>query len=85
MRLIDADALEPMECGIDEMTFLAVDFDDIKNAPTIDAEPVRYGEWVEFQKYNFECSECGKHVTKPSMALDNFCPNCGAKMDGGVE
>ena len=36
MRLIDADKLEPIEVGIDEMSFLAVDYEDIKNAPTIE-------------------------------------------------
>lgn len=42
MRLIDADKLEPIEVGIDEMSFLAVDYEDIKNAPTI--EPKQ--EWI---------------------------------------
>lgn len=36
MRLIDADKLEPIEVGIDEMSFLAVDYEDVKNAPTIE-------------------------------------------------
>lgn len=42
MRLIDADKLEPMEVGIDEMSFLAVDYDDIKNAPTIKTKQIKY-------------------------------------------
>lgn len=52
-------------------------------AQTIDAEPVRRGEWLEAEKgvfpaYCGKCSECG--VTRER---ENYCPNCGAKMNGG--
>jgi hypothetical protein len=47
----------------------------IQNAPTIDCAPVVHGEWVDGMK----CQYCGQvDTTKP-----NYCPNCGAKMDGG--
>ena len=60
--------------------------------PIIDAEPVRHGQW-ETKEYTTEdsfddwiiihheevCSECGKGQRERSK----FCPNCGAKMDGG--
>ena len=53
------------------------------DAPTIEAEPVKHGKWIE--KYcSWYCSECGKSGYKgyiPAKPSD-FCPNCGARMDG---
>ena len=41
-------------------------------------EPVRHGEWeTTYSEYFFKCSEC-KCTSHPT----NYCPNCGAKMDG---
>lgn len=76
MRLIDADAY---------------DFpDDLIYEPTIEAEPVRHGEWKKRERkwidedgkewIKFDgifCSACGN-----SSPPYNYCPNCGAKMDG---
>lgn len=53
--------------------------------PSADVAPVVHGKWrwTGSDKWNdcYECSKCGK------ISLDdsNFCPNCGAKMDGGAE
>ena len=64
-------------------------FDEmIEKLPAADVAPVRHGRWmfVEQRFYHggfvnlFRCSEC-------KVATDrehNFCPNCGAKMDGGA-
>ena len=42
--------------------------------PTVDAVEVVHGRWID----GMRCSECGQvDWTKP-----NYCPNCGAKMDG---
>ena len=81
MRLINADTLKE-EC-IDVLVGggnyeSAVLLEDITNAPTIEAEPVKHGEW-ETRKGIEYCSECNKSM----MWQSNFCPNCGAKMDGG--
>ena len=43
----------------------------------LQAETVRHGEW-ETRKGIEYCSECNKSM----MWQSNFCPNCGAKMDG---
>ena len=55
----------------------------LEEAPTIEAEPVKHGKWIE--KYcSWYCSECGKSGYKgyiPAKPSD-FCPNCGARMDG---
>lgn len=57
----------------------------IKNAPTIEAEPVKHGRWVSQCCYN-TCSACGVSICMwdDDGYIQNFayCPKCGAKMDG---
>ena len=63
----------------------------VDDAPTIDAVPVaRCGEWilVGTNEHDYEtsveekCSLCGRYVYRyDTQPQDNFCPNCGAKMD----
>ena len=64
----------------------------IDYAPSADAESVRHGHWIEHDEdicsNEAECSECHKrigHSGLPDRFLREFkyCPNCGAKMDGG--
>lgn len=51
--------------------------------------PVRHGRW-EKQSRLYSCSECGKTCPYDVQAdvieywACNYCPNCGAKMDGGL-
>ena len=49
--------------------------------PTVDAVEVVHGRW-EQARYTeaplYICSQCGK----PEYKQHNYCPNCGAKMDG---
>ena len=58
-------------------------YDDklIDEAPTVDAVEVVHGRWIKGENWSVTCSVCGCL----SIAHDgkNFCPNCGAKMDGG--
>ena len=39
------------------------------------------GHWIDTDNYyqRWKCSECGCHTRD---AEPNFCPNCGAEMDG---
>lgn len=58
-------------------------------APTADVVEVRHGEWV-FSKLGgrdaWVCSLCGAGFTGENAEWiakeHNFCPKCGAKMDG---
>lgn len=52
----------------------------VENAPTVDAEPVRHGHWIEARYPLFTCSECGATYQDTGYGY-NYCPNCGAKMD----
>ena len=42
---------------------------------------VVHGRWVHKGAWHIECSEC-KHVLAHIDEAKNYCPNCGAKMDG---
>ncbi len=54
----------------------------IEIAPTIDAVPVVYGRWNG--QHTAHCSICGRFCTLAYIEkYPNYCPNCGAKMDGG--
>ena len=49
-------------------------------AKTADVAPVRHGRWEvidEAEPRRYGCSIC----RRLSWYMDNYCPNCGAKMD----
>lgn len=48
---------------------------------TIEAEPVRHGRWVYKPAEGTVCSMCGEMT----ICEYKFCPNCGARMDGGAK
>lgn len=47
---------------------------------TIDVPDRKFGEWIykPTEPLGYECSVCGYGCCR-----FNFCPNCGAKMEGG--
>lgn len=61
--------------------------------PTVEVVPVRHGRWEEVPYKTIEhgevvvrgktvrCSAC-RHAEKGWSKRMNFCPNCGARMDG---
>ena len=57
----------------------------ILKIPAADVAPVRHGRWVEKEKYTFgimyDCSLCENRILDNGHPW-NYCPNCGAKMDG---
>lgn len=53
--------------------------DALTGIPAADVVPVVHGRWVDADFCGqYECSECGNNA----VDLYDFCPNCGAKMDG---
>ena len=62
--------------------------DYIDSEPAADVAPVRHGRWelVEYQctpldtDQTLVCTECG--FAHQNDDWYNYCPNCGAKMDG---
>ena len=55
-----------------------------EDAPTVDAAPVVHGRWIHKGAWHIECSEC-QYILAHIGEAKNYCPNCGAKMDGGNE
>lgn len=70
------------------MVYLKKILQIVNEAPTIEAEPVRHGEWIDGKPFTNSrwkvCSECHRSAPCPNGG-ENYCPNCGAKMDGGTE
>ena len=61
----------------------------LREAPTIDVAPVRHGRWVSVPyKLARICSVCNRDEPYKFADIDadvyDYCPNCGAKMDGGA-
>lgn len=62
----------------------------INEQPTIDAVPVVHGKWIESPDndgMDYECSnlKCKCRISYNGSRVSgdfNYCPNCGAKMDG---
>ena len=53
----------------------------VRKAPTVDAVEVVHGRWIHKGAWHIECSEC-QHILAHIGEAKNYCPNCGAKMDG---
>lgn len=62
---------------------------EVSDAPAADVAPVVHGRWVfETATANtlsrIKCDICGWWTLDPSVDDSyKYCPNCGAKMDGG--
>lgn len=62
----------------------------IQNAPAVDAVEVVHGKWIEkeglFCETFYRCSACEEDIVlldgEPMDNWYNYCPNCGARMDG---
>ena len=69
-------------CWVDDMLGEVID------APPADVAPVVHRRWIEDHDY-LKCPECSAMVKWDFTFFDignwNYCPNCGAKMDGTVE
>lgn len=68
--------------------------DFLDNIPTADVTPVRHGRWIwHEEEFEYECSACHcrfdyNHtfeIFDHGFQYANYCSNCGAKMNGGVD
>ena len=97
MRLIDAEPIKKFivdglnnpdlkkAFGHDAIEILT----EIEYAPTVDAVPVVHGRWIwDEENECWVCSNCEMSALnnyRGNSTSSNYCPNCGAKMDGGNE
>lgn len=98
-RYIDADDVAqrlmyymshtPERCG-EHYAYKAA-LKEVVGSPTADVEEVKHGKWIPVQYTYFglkryECSECKDDEYWQKRYIEHkekYCPNCGAKMDGG--
>ena len=90
-RLIDANALKSEMYLISHLSgseniCIECIVDAIYDADTVDAVEVVHGRWEQAEYHGFlRCSECKDVYIDDTWVADgkwNYCPNCGAKMDG---
>lgn len=55
---------------------------DIREMKSADVAPVRHGRWIASHDEFCACSIC-KYPVYAGWNQTNYCPNCGAMMDGG--
>ena len=61
----------------------------VENLPAVDVAPVRHGRWISVpHKLARVCSVCNRDEPYKFADIDadvyDYCPHCGAKMDGGI-
>lgn len=58
---------------------------DLGAIPAADVVELRHGYWIAVTFGDMRCSLCGEvyGVCGGLLGDYNYCPNCGAKMDGG--
>ena len=70
----------------------------VDKIPAADVSPVRHGRWLHTEEplgwKDVDCMECSachdswiieEDYCFDDMPLWNYCPSCGAKMDGGED
>lgn len=65
----------------------------VKSAPAADVQEIKHGKWIKMDIIpddpDYFCSECRNFIdvaTGKVTPIERgllYCPNCGAKMDGG--
>lgn len=69
---------------------LIIPAEAIKAVPAADVVPVVHGRWEQDANGDWYCTNCGEVVAiydsgRERTYLKPYCPNCGAKMDGGAD
>jgi hypothetical protein len=97
LNMRKADLIEYIRC-LENNYNVAVSFNEnqAKYIESLDVSPVVHGHWfslTDCSNAGVYCSVCHKKVWKEDYAWcnrknklrSNYCPNCGAKMDGGSD
>ena len=77
MENISYNGVRCRACGIGD----AIDI--IEDAAAADVAPVVHAQWIEDGSGIIICPEC-KRGYNLIAKYTHYCPNCGAKMDGGA-
>lgn len=87
--------VEGAACEADALYKATDIYNVLKSAPIADVQEIKHGEWTKDDSGGCYCSACGwyadydydyvTYVTNNGLGNGdfNYCPHCGAKMDGG--
>ena len=85
-RLIDAYALAHKMFYVEEKQGghgWVISLEDLTSAPVVDVEQVVHGRWIyDSEPFCSECNETAVFTSGHYYHCGEYCPNCGAKMDG---
>ena len=91
-RLIDADALrQVLEVYTQKDSLGHTPLQLCDAMPMVDAVEVVHGEWMRYGEDGnpnsidtciWQCDKCLETYYGRTERIPNYCPNCGAKMDG---
>lgn len=97
-RLIDADALKARTKAREKNGFTEFITEVlcglIDKAESVDAVEVKHGEWLRYGEDGnpnsidtciWQCDKCLETYYGRTERIPNYCPHCGAKMDGEVK
>ena len=59
--------------------------DYLDRLPAADVAPVVHGRWLDAGRGIKACSNCNHGIKEHMACVNHYCPNCGARMDGGVD
>ena len=99
MQKLEDDDFELYGCDIPEGFHADRAIKVIDNIPIADVQAVKHGKWGKVTEplgwQDVECASCSicgesyildeEHDFDTTKELFNFCPNCGARMDGDEE
>ena len=70
---------------------LGKEYDEVEKVPSVNAMPVVHGRWKDYPDCGVTvCSACGWSIEEcfydpTTLKPYPYCPNCGARMDGGKD
>lgn len=82
------------ENSVAQNRMIAIILRDLVTMPVADVAPAVHGRWDDSGRYTFpdgsiavRCTECGCALTANEFFPNiwNYCPVCGARMDGGAD
>lgn len=94
MRLIDPDEIRfvlapiaPFLAGGSVHYEIVAFQQEVDAIRRIEAEPVKHAHWIDQKHGVYKCSNCRNYLdfrgVNAGRGDANYCPNCGAEMDGG--
>lgn len=82
LALVKPDAPEDEKAAVTIATAKKLVRSIIQRTPAADVAPVVHGRWIVSHDEFCACSIC-KYPFYVGWNQANYCPNCGARMDGG--